>query len=56
MLHKRDSARSPMQWSPSKHAGFTQGDETWLPVGDNYETKNVHVSRKIEIFNSDSDV
>lgn len=29
--YSRDNARTPMQWSEEKHAGFTQGTP-WLPV------------------------
>ena len=36
----RDPQRTPMQWSKSVHAGFT--DQTpWLPVGANYRQCNV---------------
>ena len=31
----RDNARTPMQWSPKKNAGFTTGTP-WLPVNRNY--------------------
>lgn len=36
----RDTARTPMQWSTDKHAGFTKGTP-WIPVADNFETINV---------------
>ncbi len=35
----RDSARTPMQWSPETNAGFTTGTP-WLPVSENYKTVN----------------
>ena len=35
----RDSARTPMQWDDSPHAGFTSGTP-WLPVHDDYQTQN----------------
>ncbi len=31
----RDNARTPMQWSREKNAGFTTGDP-WLPVNENF--------------------
>ena len=36
----RDSARTPMQWSAEKNAGFTAGTP-WFAVNDNYRTVNV---------------
>ncbi len=35
----RDSARTPMQWDDSLHAGFTSGTP-WLPVHEDYQTMN----------------
>lgn len=40
----RDDVRTPMQWSNTKHAGFTTGDTPWLPVHTNYTTCNVQQS------------
>ena len=37
----RDSARTPVQWSDEKFAGFTTGDSTWIAVNENYKTINV---------------
>ena len=33
--YSRDNARTPMQWSEEKHAGFTQGTP-WLPVHEDF--------------------
>ena len=35
----RDNARTPMQWTSGKNAGFTSG-KSWLPVNENYITVN----------------
>jgi alpha-glucosidase len=39
----RDPARTPMQWSPAIHAGFSPAEtpSLWLPVADDYEQVNV---------------
>lgn len=39
--NSRDPARTPFPWNDSKNAGFSSGDKTWLPVGNNYKTVNV---------------
>ncbi len=39
----RDPQRSPMQWSPDKNAGFSNGSTTWLPIHPDYKTVNVKV-------------
>ncbi len=36
----RDNARTPVQWSAEKNAGFTTGTP-WLPVNENYKEINV---------------
>ena len=36
----RDGARTPMQWTAEKNAGFTSG-EPWLPVDPSHAHKNV---------------
>ncbi len=38
--YSRDNARTPMQWSEEKHAGFTQGTP-WLPVHENFSRQCV---------------
>ena len=38
-FNSRDNARTPMQWTAEKHAGFTSGTP-WLPVNENYRTLN----------------
>ena len=37
----RDSARTPVQWSDEKNAGFTTADTTWINVNPNYPRINV---------------
>ena len=37
----RDSARTPVQWSNAKNAGFTTAEDTWIEVNPNYTTINV---------------
>ncbi|MCQ2603260.1 MAG: alpha-amylase family glycosyl hydrolase, partial [Clostridia bacterium] len=37
----RDNARTPVQWSAEKNAGFTTGDTTWYTVNSNYTDVNV---------------
>lgn len=37
----RDNSRTPMQWNNNKNAGFSNGDECWIDVNDNYQTINV---------------
>lgn len=43
----RDNARTPMQWSGEKYAGFTQG-KPWLKVNPNYTEINVKAQQKAE--------
>ena len=37
----RDSARTPVQWSAEKNAGFTTADTPWMSVNPNYTWLNV---------------
>lgn len=37
----RDNARTPVQWSAEKNAGFTTGDKAWFTVNPNYPEVNV---------------
>lgn len=41
----RDNSRTPMQWSDSENAGFTDGTP-WMKVNPNYETINVEQQKK----------
>ncbi len=41
----RDNARTPMQWSAGKNAGFSTGTP-WLPVHPNYPEVNAEAARK----------
>ena len=36
----RDNARTPVQWSGEKNAGFTTADTTWMNVNPNYTWLN----------------
>lgn len=44
-LKSRDNARTPMQWSTEKNAGFSEA-EPWIAVNDNYKTINAEASVK----------
>ena len=39
-LFSRDNARTPMQWSDGRNAGFSDADP-WLPVNPDYKLINV---------------
>ncbi len=41
----RDSARTPMQWTGGKHAGFSTS-EPWFPVNPNYPGINVEAEER----------
>jgi alpha-glucosidase len=42
LKNTRDQERTPMQWNSQPSAGFSAG-EPWLPVGPDYEVRNVAV-------------
>ncbi|XP_010887081.1 neutral and basic amino acid transport protein rBAT isoform X1 [Esox lucius] len=42
----RDPQRSPMQWSAGPNAGFSDANNTWLPLHPNYTTVNVEAQQK----------
>ena len=37
----RDSARTPVQWTAGKNAGFTDAETPWFSINENYRTINV---------------
>lgn len=41
VVDNRDPGRTPMQWNDSPFAGFTSGNQTWLPVHINYRKINL---------------
>ncbi|XP_034106725.1 maltase A3 [Drosophila albomicans] len=49
MSNSRDPARSPMHWTDGKFSGFTSGDSTWLPVAQDYATRNVQKERGVAL-------
>ena len=42
----RDNARTPVQWSGEKNAGFTTADTPWMSVNPNYPEINVEKQEK----------
>ncbi len=42
----RDHARTPMQWTGNKHAGFSAATKTWLKVNKNFGHINVESQEK----------
>jgi alpha-glucosidase len=42
----RDPERTPMQWSAGVAAGFSNNENTWLPLAHDYRENNVEVERK----------
>lgn len=41
----RDKCRTPFQWNSKAHAGFTSGNNPWLPVQSDYETVNLELQK-----------
>ena len=41
----RDNARTPVQWSGDRNAGFTKGEKPWLKLNGNYKEINVEKER-----------
>lgn len=46
MYASRDNARTPVQWSAEKNAGFTTADEPWFYINPNYTEVNVEAAEK----------
>lgn len=44
----RDPERTPLQWSAARNAGFSSAESTWLPLADDYPTRNVEAQAKDE--------
>lgn len=41
----RDPQRTPMQWNDGHLAGFSEADDSWLPVADTYHEVNVKIQQ-----------
>jgi alpha-glucosidase len=39
--HGRDPSRTPMQWDASEYGGFTDAPRPWLPLSQDWRTRNV---------------
>ncbi len=44
----RDNARTPVQWSAEKNAGFTTAEKPWFEINENYTQINVEAAEKDE--------
>lgn len=44
----RDNARTPVQWTAGKNAGFTTADEPWFYINPNYTEVNVEAAENDE--------
>lgn len=40
-VNSRDFERTPFHWDDTDHAGFTNGNTTWLPVSEKYRENNL---------------
>jgi trehalose-6-phosphate hydrolase len=40
----RDNSRTPIQWTPGRHAGFTTNEEPWIPLAPNYPQVNAELA------------
>ena len=40
----RDNARTPMQWTSGKNAGFSTAEKTWMPVNPNHTEINAEAA------------
>ncbi|MCL2513524.1 MAG: alpha-glucosidase [Oscillospiraceae bacterium] len=48
MYASRDNARTPVQWTGGKNAGFTGGEKAWFHINPNYTEINVEAAEKDE--------
>ena len=48
----RDPQRTPFQWNDEANAGFSEADQTWLPVNENYHWLNSAAQRESPDHNS----
>lgn len=46
MYSSRDNARTPVQWTAGKNAGFTDGEKPWFFINPNYTEVNVEAAEK----------
>jgi len=44
----RDNSRTPMQWSDSRHAGFSEAETTWLKVNPNHTEINAEKQKRTD--------
>ncbi len=46
MYASRDNARTPVQWTAGKNAGFTDAEKPWFHINPNYKEINVEAAEK----------